>query len=98
MLAGEPPYSGPTAQAIIAKRFSEPVPHLSTVRMVSAAVQAAVTRALAKAPADRYGSVAEFAQALERPASPKRWYATRRMAALVGGMTVLGCESKPSAR
>src|SRR5262245_59480953 len=37
MLAGEPPYTGPTAQAIIAKRFSEPVPHVSTVREVPAA-------------------------------------------------------------
>src|SRR5206468_2568950 len=32
MLAGEPPYSGPTAQAIIAKRFSEPIPHVRTLR------------------------------------------------------------------
>src|SRR2546429_8476476 len=31
MLAGEPPYSGPTAQAIIAQRFSEPIPHARTL-------------------------------------------------------------------
>jgi serine/threonine protein kinase len=91
MLAGEPPYTGPTAQAIIAKRFSEPVPHLSTVRTVPAAVEAAVTRALAKAPADRFGTVAEFAAALTRSSShrPTR-FATRRMTALIGGLTVLG--------
>ena len=64
MLAGEPPYSGPTAQAIIAKRFSEPVPHLSTLRAVPSGVDAAVTRALAKAPADRFASVTAFADAL----------------------------------
>ena len=64
MLAGEPPYTGPTAQAIIAKRFSEPVPHLSTVRVVPAGVERAVTRALARSPADRFPSVAAFAQAL----------------------------------
>src|SRR5207247_328820 len=32
MLAGEPPYTGPTAPAIIAKRFSEPIPHVRTLR------------------------------------------------------------------
>ena len=32
MLAGEPPFTGPTAQAILAERLSEPVPHLRTVR------------------------------------------------------------------
>src|SRR5213079_3796370 len=47
MLAGEPPYSGPTAQAIIAKRFSEPAPHLRTVRDVPEGVEQAVTKALA---------------------------------------------------
>jgi eukaryotic-like serine/threonine-protein kinase len=90
MLAGEPPYTGPTAQAIIAKRFSEPVPRLSTVRAVPVAVEDAVTRALAKAPADRFASVAEFADALERPISTPRRFASRRMAALLGGLTVLG--------
>jgi serine/threonine-protein kinase len=38
MLAGEPPFTGPTAQAIIAKRFSEPVPHLRTIRDVPEAI------------------------------------------------------------
>ena len=64
MLAGEPPYTGPTAQAIIAKRFSEPIPHLSTVREVPVGVENAITRALARSPADRFASVAAFAQAL----------------------------------
>jgi serine/threonine-protein kinase len=64
MLAGEPPYTGPTAQAIMAKRLGEPVPHLGTVRQVPKAVEAAVTRALARAPADRYQTVSQFAQGL----------------------------------
>src|SRR5207302_168655 len=38
MLAGEMPYSGPNAQAILAKRLSEPVPRLSTTRDATAAV------------------------------------------------------------
>jgi eukaryotic-like serine/threonine-protein kinase len=69
MLAGEPPYTGPTAQAVIAKRLSEPVPHLGTVRAVPPAVEAAVTRALAKAPADRFATAGEFAAALRAGAT-----------------------------
>src|SRR5436853_3583024 len=64
MLAGEPPYTGPTAQAIIAKRLTEPIPHLSTVRQVPTAVEAAVTNALGKAPADRFATVGAFVRAL----------------------------------
>src|SRR5881296_4393938 len=63
-LAGEPPYTGPTAQAIIAKRLSEPIPHLRTVRDVPEAVERAVTKALAKAPADRYATADQFVAAL----------------------------------
>src|SRR5437773_11439584 len=59
MLGGEPPYTGPTAQAIVAKRLTEPIPHLSTVRQVPPAVEAAVTTALATAPADRFATVGE---------------------------------------
>jgi eukaryotic-like serine/threonine-protein kinase len=68
MLAGEPPYTGPTAQAIMAKRLGEPVPHLGTMRQVPQAVEAGVTWALARAPADRYQTVSQFAQALANAA------------------------------
>jgi serine/threonine-protein kinase len=64
MLAGEPPYTGPTAQAIIAKRMVEPIPRIRTVReTVPQELERAITRALAKIPADRFGTVAEFASA-----------------------------------
>ena len=69
MLAAEPPFTGPSAQAILAKRFSEPVPHLRTVRDVPLAVEQAVTRALARVPADRYPSAAEFVAALSGAAT-----------------------------
>jgi len=72
MLAGEPPFTGPTAQAIIAKRLSEPVPHLGTVRQVPPAVEAAVTKALAKVPADRFQTAAEVAAALDTPFAEAR--------------------------
>ena len=65
MLMGEPPFSGPTPQAILAKRLSEPVPRLSTVREVPPAIERTVTRALARAPADRFSTAAEFAGALK---------------------------------
>jgi serine/threonine-protein kinase len=70
MLAGEPPYTGPTAQAILAKRLSEPVPHLRTLRDVPEYIEHAVTKALAKAPADRFATAAEFAAALSAPIRP----------------------------
>ena len=67
MLAGEPPYTGPTAQAVIAKRLGDPVPSVRRLReSVPAAVDAAVTRVLAKAPADRFATGAELAAALRR--------------------------------
>jgi TolB-like protein/Flp pilus assembly protein TadD len=69
MLAGEPPYTGPTAHAVIAKRFSDPIPHVGTVRAVPPGVEAAVTRALAKAPADRFATAGTFAAALEEGAT-----------------------------
>jgi eukaryotic-like serine/threonine-protein kinase len=66
MLAGEPPFTGPTAQAVIAKRFSGEVPQVRRVRpSVPEHVEQAVTRALAPVPADRFGTTAEFARSLE---------------------------------
>ncbi len=69
MLAGEPPYTGPTAQAIIAKRMVEPIPRIRTVReSVPEALERAITRALAKTPADRFSTAREFAEALSQSA------------------------------
>ena len=68
LLAGEPPYTGATAQQIIVKRFTDPVPSVRKVRPnVPEAVDQAVQRALAPVPADRYASAAEFARALQPP-------------------------------
>jgi len=78
MLAGEPPFTGPTAQAIIAKRFKGDVPQVRQARSaVPGSVEQAIARALAPLPADRFVSAAEFARALtatvtapDRPAPP----------------------------
>ncbi len=65
MLGGEPPYTGPTAMAIAAKRLLEPVPKIRTLReTVPEHVAVALNRALAKTPADRFTDVAAFAHAL----------------------------------
>ena len=68
MLAGEPPFTGATPQAMIAKRVLEPVPHVRTLReSVSPSMEEAITRALAKNPADRFATAGEFARALSTP-------------------------------
>jgi serine/threonine-protein kinase len=82
MLAGETPYTGPTPQAILAKKLTEPLPRVSVIRQaVPAGVEAALARALARAPADRFSSTAQltaaltppFASAEPMPRSPRRW-------------------------
>ncbi len=65
MLSGEPPFTGATAQAIIAKRFISPVPKVRTTRDVPQAVDVMLSRVLSRAPADRYRTGAEFAGSIE---------------------------------
>jgi serine/threonine protein kinase len=65
MLVGEPPYTGPTAMAVLAKRLSDPVPSARRLRSaVPVPVDAALVLALAKEPVDRFGSASEFVNAL----------------------------------
>src|SRR2546425_12443073 len=65
-LAGEPPFGGASARAVMAKHLSEPPPPLRARRPdAPAAVEQALARALGKDPADRFASVAEFMTALE---------------------------------
>ncbi len=72
MLAGEPPYTGPTAQALIAKVMVDPVPAVRRLRpTVPPGVDQALRKALAKAPADRFASMAAFTDALSAPAAPR---------------------------
>ena len=65
MLTGEPPYVGKTVQAVIAKRFSDPVPSPRRLRStISPALDEIVMRALAKSPADRFQTADELSAAL----------------------------------
>ncbi len=70
MLAGEPPYTGPTAQSLIAKRLSGHIPSVTQVRpSVSPSIDYTIQKALANNPADRYPTAAEFARALSSTAT-----------------------------
>jgi len=70
LLAGEPPFDGPTGEAILARRLTNPAPRVSHARAaVPAQVDRALQRALAEAPGTRYATAAEFAAALS-PGSP----------------------------
>jgi serine/threonine-protein kinase len=65
MLLGEPPFTGPTAQSIVAKVMTEkPAPLLSRRERIPPQVEHAVLTALEKLPADRFESTAKFAEAL----------------------------------
>lgn len=67
MLTAEPPHSGPTAQAIIARVITEAPRGVRNTRpTVPEAVDLAVARALQKVPADRFATAREFAEALEQ--------------------------------
>src|SRR2546429_3824752 len=70
MVVGEPPFTGPTAQAVLARHSLDMVSPPSIVRStIPDAVEGAVLRALAKVPADRYPTTALFAEALNMPSA-----------------------------
>ncbi len=104
MLAGAPPFTGPSAQSILARHAVDPVPSLHTVRgTVPSGIEWAITKAMAKVPADRFASAGEFADALAHPehapvqkTRDRRWlYAGLAVAILalalgLGGRRILG--------
>jgi serine/threonine-protein kinase len=94
MLAGEPPHTGPTPQAILARQLTGEVRSLIPLRStVKPAVDANIKRALARAPADRYTTPTQFIEALraDRPVMPGkiRWRRrVRHVLALTAGVAV----------
>ncbi|MGH7498060.1 MAG: serine/threonine-protein kinase, partial [Gemmatimonadales bacterium] len=65
MLAGTPPFSASSAQSLHARHAMDPPPSVRTVRpTVSPSLEHAINTALAKVPADRFGTAAAFAEAL----------------------------------
>jgi len=70
MLAGEPPFTGPTREAILARHAVDPVPPLTTVRPdAGRSTEIVLETALAKSPARRFATAAEAMAALERSLS-----------------------------
>ncbi|HSB53893.1 MAG TPA: protein kinase, partial [Gemmatimonadales bacterium] len=72
MLVGEPPFTGPSTQAVVARRMTEPARGIRAIRStVPAAVESAVLRALERVPADRYPDMASFIRGLGQ-SEPRR--------------------------
>ena len=89
MLAGEPPFTGPSAQAVVARIIVDAPRPIRTVRPnIPAHVQDALLRALAKVPADRPGSVKAFIDSLARPTAERPATPLWRRRALLIGATV----------
>jgi tRNA A-37 threonylcarbamoyl transferase component Bud32/TolB-like protein/tetratricopeptide (TPR) repeat protein len=91
MIVGQPPHTGPTAQAVLARRMIDPAPKIRSVRdTVSESLERVILRALARVPADRFSTVGEFGAALGQTAqspqgasSPLAWRAIAGLAALL---------------
>jgi hypothetical protein len=92
MLTGEPPVTGPTVQAVIAKLLTERPTRVRIVRdTVPEGIDNAVAKALAKVPADRFASAGAFVAALRQQAAATAAAEPRRrmLGVLVAGAAVV---------
>ncbi len=88
MLAGEPPFTGPTPQAVIARQMHERPPSIAIIRPgVPPQAERAIIKALAKVPADRFPTATRFVEALTSPEPPP---AARARASWIGAMVGAG--------
>jgi Tol biopolymer transport system component/tRNA A-37 threonylcarbamoyl transferase component Bud32 len=88
MLTGDPPFTGSTAQAIVARVLTEtPRPILPQRHTLPPHVEAAVLTALEKLPADRFATAAEFAEALGSPTTTRRVTAAGAAPVAAAGFT-----------
>jgi serine/threonine-protein kinase len=99
MLAGEPPFTGKSVQAVLSKRLATAAPPVSVLRDgISPALSAVVATSLERSPADRYPTAAAFASALDaatagRPrggAGGARRRPLRRLGVFAAGLVVVG--------
>lgn len=101
MLAGEPPFTGATTQAVVGRRIAEPARAIRPVRStVPVAVEAAVLKALERLPADRFPDVSTFVTALRSaPVAPARAarFAGVGAAAVVAALAVWYFGPRPGA-
>jgi eukaryotic-like serine/threonine-protein kinase len=92
MLTGQPPFTGPNAQAIMARHSMSEVPSMQIVRAtIPDEVEDVVQKALAKAPADRFATVDDFAQELQECVID---YHTTTRRALTGTRTMRGTTTR----
>jgi len=71
MLAGQPPFTGATRDAVLVQRFTQPPPRLSARRPgMPAGLDQVLHKAMARAPADRFDTAARFAEALAAAGTP----------------------------
>ncbi|HUQ84159.1 MAG TPA: protein kinase [Gemmatimonadaceae bacterium] len=88
MLVGEPPFAGPTAQSVIAKVLTENPRSMRLGRpTVPEHIDAAVRKALAKLPADRFRTATEFSTALTRPALTPEYSPATSASTAKGGLS-----------
>jgi hypothetical protein len=86
MLVGEPPFTGPTTQAVLARALVNPVPSICTVRPeVPRTLERAIVKCLAKVAADRWPSAADFGGALRRVGVDSEPAATVKLPLSPGG-------------
>ena len=93
MLAGQPPFSGKTVEVLVRQHIMTPPPPVTQFRpAVPASVAEALARSLAKAPADRFNPVGQFAEALTHhapvpvaagPARPRRGWIAGAIGAVI---------------
>src|SRR3989475_5348476 len=103
MLAGEPPFTGPSAQAIAARVINAPPRPIRTVRpALPVHLERALAAGLAKSPADRPRTARTFVDALASPARERRvsarqvaWMATASGVAIIGWMVWRGWRIHP---
>ena len=89
MLSGRTPFTGPTAQAIIAQCFTEPPPPLRGTRGdLPEWLEPVVMKSLAKDAGDRYATAAQFSQALKVPGSSTPPGMTTTTAAAAGAKSI----------
>jgi eukaryotic-like serine/threonine-protein kinase len=90
MLGGDPPFTGSSAQAILARKLVDQIPSLRSVReTVPFTVEQTVRKALARAPADRFATASQFAEALKETAAPESSAADWESPTLLTSIAVL---------
>lgn len=90
MLCGEPPFTGPTAQSVIARQLADPPPPLRTVRRnIPLQVSLAIERALEKVPADRFETMTQFTRAFSEPPPARPMLGAPQTRRLFGGAAII---------